>query len=93
MPGKAFPLKLPNDITMQCYADLGTGLLYFSTAVKYPVIVGNTDSVLSAVARNIANTGSVEKQTSITSNRGARAGDRCRQRRQLFYPPAHFPER
>ncbi len=68
MPGKAFPVKLPRDITIQCYADPGTGLTYFSVAMKYPVMVRNTDSVLSLLAKNIANAGSIEKQTSITYN-------------------------
>ncbi|HEY4151072.1 MAG TPA: TraB/GumN family protein [Chitinophagaceae bacterium] len=68
MPGKAFPIKLPRGITMQCYVDAGTGLTYFSVAMKYPVIVRNTDSVLSLLAKNIANSGNIEKQTSITYN-------------------------
>ena len=66
MPGNPFPLKLPNGITMNCYADMGTGIIYFFMALQSPTLAGNPDSILSAVGKNMARNGDVEKQEYIS---------------------------
>jgi len=68
MPGKAVPLKLPGGITMQCYADMGTGLIYFSMVINYPTLAGNSDSLLSVVAKGMARAGIVGKHEYISYN-------------------------
>lgn len=68
MPGKAVPLKLPGGITMLCYADMGTGLIYFSMVIDYPTLAGNSDSLLSVTAKGMARAGIVGKQEYISYN-------------------------
>jgi uncharacterized protein YbaP (TraB family) len=63
MPGKPFPMKLEEgQVTMNCYADIGTGLIYFVTSVTSPIKLGNMDSVLASVSRNMSNNGTIQKQ-------------------------------
>lgn len=54
MPGKAAMLS-PDGVTkMRMYADLGTGLIYFSTSI--PIAAGmKKDSVLAAMVRRVSN--------------------------------------
>ena len=54
MPGKPYPLEVEGGITMQTYADMGSGLFFLASSVKSHKKSFNPDSVMAGMAKNIS---------------------------------------
>jgi uncharacterized protein YbaP (TraB family) len=68
MPGKPYPLEVKGGMTMETYADMGSGLIYLVSSVKSGKRSVDPDSILAGVAKNISGSSKVNSKRSISLN-------------------------
>lgn len=68
MPGKPYPLMVKGVITMQTYADMGSGLVFLATSMRANKKSLDTDSMLAHFAKNLTGNKKIEAKRSIELN-------------------------
>lgn len=68
MPGKPYPLEVEGVITMETYADMGTGLIFLASSVKSNKKSIDPDSMLARFAKNISGSKRIDSKQPISLN-------------------------
>ena len=68
MPGKHYSIEGEGVMTMQTYADLGSGLVFLATSIQSNRKVVSPDSMLAHMAKNISGSRQVTNKTTISQN-------------------------
>lgn len=68
MPGKPYPLEVKGGMTMESYADMGSGLIFLASSVRSGKKSFDPDSMLAGVAKNISGSNKVSSKRSISLN-------------------------
>lgn len=65
MPGKPYPIQVKGFLTMETYADMGSGLIYFATSIKSGKKSIDADSLLANFAKNISGSKKISSKRKI----------------------------
>ena len=68
MPGKSYPLEVKGGMTMETYADMGSGLIFLVTSVRSGKESLDPDSILGGVAKNISGSNKISSKRTISLN-------------------------
>ena len=68
MPGKPYPLEGEGVMTMQTYADMGSGLIFLATSIKSNRKIVSPDSMLAHMAKNISGNKQISNKKTIDLN-------------------------
>ena len=68
MPGKPYPIEKEGVMTMQTYADMGSGLIFLATSIQSNRKIVSPDSMLAHMAKNISGSRQVSNKTTIDLN-------------------------
>lgn len=68
MPGQSYPLEVDGMITMETYADMGSGLIFLATSVRSGKKSVDPDSMLARIAKNISGNQKILNKRTIELN-------------------------